>query len=80
MGWLVSAFQSVLVDHALDAGLPVARVDPEYTTKQCHECQQFARLEGDVIECGNGGCPVDEVGRDLSAALSIAGRFEKTTP
>lgn len=73
--WLLPAFQSVLVDHAVAAGIPVAYVDRDFTTKECHECGQLARQDSATIVCTTDDCPVDEVGRDRSAALSIARRF-----
>lgn len=73
--WILPAFLDELVDAAAATGVPVVQVDPKYTTRACHACQQFASVRDGVIECPTEGCPVGVVCRDRSAAVSIANRL-----
>lgn len=72
--WLLPALQEATVEVALDAGLPVTYVDPEYTSQACHRCEKLGRLEDDVVVCTTDDCPVEAVCRDRSAAVTIANR------
>lgn len=74
--WLFPRLQARLTDRAVADGVPVAVVSETYTTKQCHVCDQFARVGDETIECTTDGCPVDDVCRDRSAAVSIAKRAD----
>jgi len=72
--WLPPVIQSVVADRVVEAGVPVTYVDPKYTTQQCHACGLLASVEDDTIVCSTEDCPVGEVCRDRSAAVSIAKR------
>jgi len=72
--WLLPTLQDVLSFRAATAGVPVVFVDPEYTTQQCHLCGKLAHMENETIQCTTADCPVGEVCRDKSAAVSIARR------
>lgn len=72
--WIFPTLQNRLVELARAVGVPVATVDPAYSTRECHVCQQFARVENDVIHCTTPECPVGEVCRDKSAAVTLARR------
>lgn len=72
--WLLPAVQRALVEAARDAGIPAVSVSEEYTTQQCHECQDFACVGRETIRCTTENCPVAEVCRDRSAAVTIARR------
>ncbi|MDS0284747.1 zinc ribbon domain-containing protein [Haloarcula onubensis] len=70
--------QQLLADRALDAGLAVAYVPPEYTSQLCHECGTLGDLGGrgcETLTCVNDDCTVGEVCRDRSAAVTIARRY-----
>ena len=78
--WLLPALQDALVAKAVDAGLPVAWIDPAGTSVECHACGERGE-RGDRTErlrrqfrCLNDDCPVDVVDADASAAVSIAKR------
>lgn len=72
--WLYPVLQHGLTAAAVDAGIPVVSVSAKHTTQQCHQCLDFARVSGKTIQCTTSECPVGEVCRDLSAAVTIAGR------
>ena len=78
--WLLPALQDALVAKAVDAGVPIAWIDPAGTSVECHACGERGE-RGDRTErlrrqfrCLNDDCPVDVVDADASAAVSIAGR------
>lgn|GEM_PF-6595341 len=72
--WVPPVALEILVARAVAAGLPVVRVDPHQTSRRCHVCGEVGELDAETIACSSETCPVDEVGRDRSAALSIAKR------
>jgi len=72
--WLLPAAQRALATAAADAGIPVVSVSAKYSTRQCHSCQNFTRVNGRTIRCPVEDCPVEEVCRDRSAAVTIARR------
>lgn len=72
--WCPPVALSILVDRATAAGLPVVRVDPHETSTRCHACGERGELRKDVLACQSKECPVDEVCRDRSAAVSVAKR------
>lgn len=73
--WMMPALQAVLQERAVDAGIPVARVAPERTSRECHRCGADGELGAATLRCPAEDCPVERVCRDASAALSIAARF-----
>lgn len=72
--WLYPALHQRLADQARRASIPVLTTSPKYTTRQCHVCDQFARVGTEVLTCPTDDCPVDDVCRDRSAAATIAKR------
>jgi len=72
--WFPAAVQAVVADRVVEAGLPTTYVSALNTTKQCHDCGELATKERETIVCSTADCPVDEVCRDRSAALTIATR------
>jgi len=72
--WCPPAVQGVLAKRAVEAGLAVIYVDAHNTTRECHRCGKVGELEWDQFSCTNDDCPIDEVCRDRSAAVSIANR------
>lgn len=72
--WLYPTIQRSLVEQAQRRGIPAVFTSNKYTTRACHVCDQFARVERKTITCTTEDCPVDEVCRDRSAAASIARR------
>jgi len=75
-GWLLPAFLDRLEDALTSAGYRVERVDPKYTTQECHVCGELAEVSDATIACETPDCPVDVVCRDRSAAVSIAKRWD----
>lgn len=80
--WILPALQEALVERATDAGLPVAWIDPNGTSLECHSCgEQGERGAYDdggwhEFQCTNPDCPVDAVDADASAAVTIASRLD----
>jgi len=72
--WFPTVTQAVVADHVVDAGVPVAYVNPKHTTQQCHRSDLLACVEDSTIVCTTEDCPVGEVDRDRSAAVSIVKR------
>ncbi|ELZ21483.1 transposase, IS605 OrfB family protein [Halosimplex carlsbadense 2-9-1] len=72
--WLLPAFREALVVRANEVGLPVANVDPKGSTQQCHVCSEAGEVREKTLLCTTPDCPVEEVCRDRSAALTIAQR------
>lgn len=71
--WILPTFRYRLGAHLERAGRVVSYVDPESTTRRCHECGQPGEVDRSFM-CSNEDCPVDEVCRDESAAVAIARR------
>jgi hypothetical protein len=72
--------QSILVDRAAAAGLPIEYVAPEGTSQVCHECGVHGQTVGPsrrMLACTNPQCPVDEACRDRSAAVTVAQRYAR---
>jgi transposase len=72
--WLLPTFRKALVERANEVGLPVARVDPSGSTQECHSCGEVGDVGSKMLKCTTPDCPVGEVCRDRSAALTIAQR------
>lgn len=72
--WAVNALSRALVEVAVEAGLPVVRVDPAGTSTECHRCGETGRRERSVFECTANPCTVDVVDADVNAALTVASR------
>lgn len=72
--WLFPSLKTRLAVKAGAAGVAVAEVDEEYSTRQCHICKQFTSVQDETVDCPTEDCPVDVVCRDLSAAATLAER------
>ncbi len=71
--WLPAALWQAVTEKAREAGVPVVRVDPGSTSRQCHDCGAWGAIHDDgVLVCRNDDCPVSRVTRPLSAAVSLA--------
>lgn len=75
--WLLPTLQETIKAHAVDAGIPVVEVDRAYSSQECHACDEIGELGKDTLTCTTSDCPVQEVCRDRSAALTIASRAEE---
>jgi len=76
--WLPAALQQAVVEKAHEASVPVVRVDPGSTSRQCHDCGAWGAVHDDgVLVCRNDDCPVSRVRRDLSSAVSLARRGDR---
>lgn len=69
--WPFAELQKKLMYKATEAGIPVKKVKPEYTSITCRQCGTVDRLSrvGDRFECV--GCGY-EVHADVNAAINIA--------
>jgi transposase len=72
--WVPAAVQAIVADRVVNAGVPVTYVSPKYMTQQCHACGLLGRLDDETVRCTTPDCPVGEVCRDRSAAVSSAQR------
>jgi IS605 OrfB family transposase len=72
--WMPTAVQAVIAERVANAGVPVTYVDPTCTTQECHTCGLIGHVEYETLVCTTPDCPVDEVCRDRSAAVTIANR------
>ncbi|PSQ03436.1 hypothetical protein BRC95_08895 [Halobacteriales archaeon QS_5_68_33] len=72
--WFPAAVQAVVADRVVDAGVRVTYVSPKHTSQQCHACGLLGQLDDETVRCTTPDCPVGEVCRDRSAAVSIARR------
>ena len=61
---------------AAERGVPVETVNPAYTSKTCHVCDETGyRPEQAEFRCTNNECWVSEYQADVNAALNIADRY-----
>jgi transposase len=72
--WVPGVAINLLPELVRDAGVPAVSVRPEGTSSECHRCGERGDLGRDVLTCTTASCPVDDVCRDRSAAVSIANR------
>jgi hypothetical protein len=72
--WAIAALQEALVDVAVEAGVPVAHVNRDGTSVDCHRCGERGERDRDRFWCLNEACEVDVVDADAGAAVSIAKR------
>jgi len=71
--WLPAALRQAVAEKARKADVPVMRVDPGSTSRQCHDCGVWGAIHDDgVLVCRNDDCPVNRVRRSLSSAVSLA--------
>jgi len=72
--WVLPALQEALAAQAREVGMSLTYVDPKNTSQECHVCESQAQLGRKTIQCHTEECPVQQVCRDRSAAVSIASR------
>jgi putative transposase len=72
--WLYPTLLGELTERATAAGITVVQTDADYSTQQCHACADLAVVEDETIRCTTPECPVGEVCRDRSAAVTLARR------
>jgi len=73
--WVLPAFREQLKATLTAEGHRVERVDANYSTQQCHVCEELADVSRATISCETEDCPVDTVCRDRSAAATVAKRI-----
>jgi hypothetical protein len=72
--WIPSVAVHELVERVRGAGVPVITADPDGTTSECHRCGERGEVGRDLFTCLDEECPVNDVCRDRSAAVSLAKR------
>jgi len=74
--WAFARLSERIEDKARDAGVPVRKVDPAYTSQMCHECRHLgSRSSQAAFLCTNDECWVTEYQADINAAANIASRL-----
>jgi putative transposase len=74
--WAFARLTERIEDKALEAGIPVRKVNPAYTSQTCHACGHLgSRRSQAEFQCTNGECWVTEYQADINAAANIAGRL-----
>ena len=75
--WAFARLSGRIEDKATEAGIPVACIEPAYTSKTCHACGHLGRRNvQSKFECTNSECWVTEYQGDINAAGNIAGRLD----
>ncbi len=75
-GWSFAKMHAQLCYKAAERGIPVEAVNPAYTSKTCHVCDETGyRPEQAEFRCTNDECWVSEYQADVNAALNIADRY-----
>ena len=75
-GWGFAKMHAQLCYKAAERGIPVETVNPAYTSKSCHVCDETGyRPEQAEFRCTNDECWVSEYQADVNAALNIADRY-----
>jgi IS605 OrfB family transposase len=75
-GWGFAKMHAQLRYKAAERGVPVETVNPAYTSKTCHVCDETGyRPEQAEFRCTNNECWVSEYQADVNAALNIADRY-----
>jgi len=72
--WVLPTVRDRLEATLAVAGHRVEYVDAARSTQECHVCGAAADVSRATIACPVPDCPVDEVCRDRSAAVTIARR------
>ena len=75
--WLLPTLLEALELRAEEHGIPVETTGRDGTSRECHRCGKPGTLLADSLQCSTPSCPVDEVCRDRSAALTIAERGQR---
>lgn len=75
-GWAFATLHAQITYKAAERGIPVATVDPAYTSTECHACGEDGyRPRQAVFKCSNAGCWVGEYQADINAALNLIERY-----
>ncbi|MFB6081094.1 MAG: RNA-guided endonuclease TnpB family protein [Haloferacaceae archaeon] len=75
--WAFARLTGRIEDKARDAGIPVRKVNPAYTSQTCHACGHLgSRRSQAAFRCTNDECWVTEYQADINAAANIAGRLD----
>ncbi|WP_435181123.1 RNA-guided endonuclease TnpB family protein [Halorussus sp. AFM4] len=75
-GWAFAKLDAQIKYKAEEAGIPVKRVNPRNTSKECHACgEKGTRPEQATFRCTNDKCWVSKYHADMNAALNIADRY-----
>jgi IS605 OrfB family transposase len=72
--WARRKLQFMIEYKAKWEGIPVAYVNPAYTSLYCHYCGSKGKREGIVFKCSNCG---REYNADANAAMNLAKRFRQ---
>lgn len=72
--WSFNRLVERIAEKANDADIPVAFVDPAYTSQTCHQCNHIGERDG-AFECENDACWVSTYDGDINAAAVIAKRY-----
>ncbi|WP_237560529.1 transposase [Halapricum salinum] len=76
-GWAFARLQRRIEQKAVDAGMPVTYVRPEYTSQICHSCFHLgSRPSQAMFECRNEECHITTFQADINAAANIARRAD----
>ena len=74
--WAFARLTGRIKDKALEAGIPVRKVNPAYTSQTCHACGHLGGRSAQAeFRCTNSECWVTEYQADINAAANIAGRL-----
>jgi len=75
--WAFARLQGRIEDKAMDAGIPVEYVNPEYTSQTCHSCYRLGRRDSQAeFRCPHDSCHVSTFQADINAAANIARRVD----
>ncbi|WP_458189838.1 zinc ribbon domain-containing protein, partial [Haladaptatus sp. NG-WS-4] len=75
--WAFARLAGRIEDKATEAGIPVRKVNPAYTSQTCHACSHLGyRGRQATFRCTNDECWVTEYQADINAAANIAGRVD----
>ena len=72
--WLLPTLIEAIDQEAAARGVDVVGVEPDHSSRVCHRCLEHGRLERDTFRCRNTSCSVDNLDRDVNAALVLADR------
>lgn len=73
--WAFARLTGPIENKALEAGIPVQKMNPAYASQTCHACGHLgSRSSQAAFRCMNDECWVMEYQADINAAANIAGR------
>jgi putative transposase len=73
--WSFFQLRQFIAYKAIDAGVPLALVDPAYTSKTCHVCGELGHRNALLFSCTTCG----DFDADINAALNISARGAHVT-